>query len=83
MVLYGIYQIGFTKAYATNESSYRWGYSQAVKQHVCEVTQKNECMNDVSMDDVCEHADAPANTNETACDHGWNHAWDHIEAMKR
>lgn len=65
-------------AYATNESSYRWGYSQAVVEHNCNVKQGNECMDDVGMNDVCEDANSSANTNSTACKDGWADAWAHI-----
>lgn len=68
LVLYGIYQV----AYGTNESSYRWGYSQAVIENNCYIKQKSECMDDVGMSDVCVMRPA---TNRTACNDGWADAF--------
>jgi hypothetical protein len=77
-IMIGIAMIGLIPlqvAYATNESSYKWGYSQAMAEHDCNVKQKNECMDDVGMSDVCGQAAA---TNETACNDGWAQAWANI-----
>jgi hypothetical protein len=64
-------------AHATSDSSYKWGYSQAIVEHKCDI-HEHPCYDDVGMDDVCRNGPA-INDNETACDDGWNHAWDHIK----
>ncbi len=59
------------RAYATNESSYKLGYIDAIQTMRCALV-KGSCS-------TTDHSYSNAVTNETAYNDGWRNAWDHLQ----
>lgn len=66
-----IYQVGFTKA--TNESSYKWGFKNAIQSYNCGLAKDDPNEDNCTPVDSFGACTSTPVTNITACEDGYGH----------